>query len=109
MRRDQPAFAAPRALDEAAQRRLLRAADNAPVRSRALVVLMLFTALRISETVALGVDDVQIVTRKGALVVIGTGEVQREVPRNALGCARFSTSGSSSARTLRPRASARSS
>jgi integrase len=60
VRRDKPALAAPRALDEAAQRRLLRAADNAPVRSRALVMLMLFTALRISETVALDVDDVRI-------------------------------------------------
>jgi integrase len=66
LRRDKPAIAAPRALDEAAQRRLLRAADNAPVRSRALVVLMLFTALRISEAVALDVDDVRILTRKGA-------------------------------------------
>lgn len=84
VRRDKPALAAPRALDEAAQRRLLRAADNAPARSRALVVLMLFTALRISETVALDVDDVRILTRKGVLVVIGKGEVQREVPLNAL-------------------------
>jgi site-specific recombinase XerD len=83
-RRDKPALAAPRALDEAAQRRLLRAADNPPARSRALVVLMLFTALRISETVALDVDDVRILTRKGVLVVIGKGEVQREVPLNAL-------------------------
>jgi integrase/recombinase XerC len=84
VRRDKPALAAPRALDEAAQRRLLRAADNAPARSRALVVLMLFTALRISETVALDVEDVRILTRKGVLVVIGKGEIQREVPLNAL-------------------------
>ena len=70
--------------NEAAQRRLLRAADNAPVRSRALVVLMLFTALRISEAVALDVDDVRILTRNGVLVVLGKGEVQREVPLNAL-------------------------
>ena len=84
MRRDKPALAAPRALDEAAQRRLLRAAEGAPVRARALVMLMLFTALRISETVALDVDDVRILTRKGVLVVLGKGEVQREVPLNAL-------------------------
>jgi site-specific recombinase XerD len=84
VRRDKPVLAAPRALDEAAQRRLLRAADNAPVRSRALVVLMLFTALRISEAVALDVDDVRILTRKGVLVVLGKNEVQREVPLNAL-------------------------
>ncbi len=57
VRRDKPALAAPRALDEAGQRRLMRAAEGAPVRERALVMLMLFTALRISETVALDVDD----------------------------------------------------
>ncbi len=60
VRRDKPALAAPRALDEAGQRRLLRAAEAAPIRARSLVMLMLFTALRISETVALDVDDVRI-------------------------------------------------
>ena len=71
-------------LDEAGQRRLLRAAEAAPIRARALVMLMLFTALRISETVALDLDDVRITTRKGVLVVFGKGEMQREVPLNAL-------------------------
>ena len=47
-------------------------------------MLMLFTALRISETVALDLDDVRITTRKGVLVVIGKGEMRREVPLNAL-------------------------
>jgi len=84
VRRDKPAVAGPRALDEAGQRRLLRAAEAAPIRPRSLVMLMLFTALRISETVALDVDDVRIMTRKGVLVVIGKGDVQREVPLNAL-------------------------
>ena len=84
VRREKPAQAAPRALDEAGQRRLLRAAEAAPVRPRALVMLMLFTALRISETVALDVDDVRITARKGLLVVLGKGELRREVPLNAL-------------------------
>jgi integrase/recombinase XerC len=84
VRRDKPALAAPRALDETGQRRLLRAAEAAPIRARSLVVLMLFTALRISETVALDVNDVRIMTRKGVLRVIGKGEVRREVPLNAL-------------------------
>ena len=84
VRRDKPALAGPRALDEAGQRRLLRAAEAAPIRPRSLVMLMLFTALRISETVALDVADVRIMTRKGVLVVIGKGDVQREVPLNAL-------------------------
>ena len=47
-------------------------------------MLMLFTALRISEAVALDVDDVRITTRKGVLAVMGKGEMQREVPLNAL-------------------------
>ncbi|MDQ3164344.1 MAG: tyrosine-type recombinase/integrase, partial [Actinomycetota bacterium] len=84
VRRDKPALAGPRALDEAGQRRLLRAAEAAPIRPRSLVMLMLFTALRISETVALDVDDVRIMPRKGVLAVVGKGEVQREVPLNAL-------------------------
>jgi integrase len=65
VRREKPARAAPKALDEYGQRRLLRATEAAPVRARALVMLMLFTALRISETVALDVDDVRITARKG--------------------------------------------
>jgi integrase/recombinase XerD len=84
VRREKPAQAAPTALDEDGQRRRLRAAEAAPVRARALVMLMLFTALRISETVALDVDDVRITARKGVLVVLGKGEIQREVPLNAL-------------------------
>jgi site-specific recombinase XerD len=83
VRRDKPAHAAPRALDEAGQRRLLRAAEAAPIRARALVMLMLFTALRISETVTLDLD-VRVTTRKGVVVVFGKGEMQREVPLNAL-------------------------
>jgi integrase/recombinase XerC len=84
VRREKPAQAAPRALDEDAQRRLLRAAEAAPVRARALVMLMLFTALRISEAVALDIDDVRMTARKGVLVVMGKGELRREVPLNAL-------------------------
>jgi site-specific recombinase XerD len=87
VRRDKPALAAPRALDEAAQRRLLRAAEGAPVRARARASACDADAvhgLRISETVALNVDNVRILTRKGVLVVLGKGEVQREVPLNAL-------------------------
>lgn len=84
VRRDKPVLGAPRALDEAAQRRLLRAAESAPIPARSLVMLMLFTALRISETVALDVEDVRIMTRKGVLAVVGKGEIRREVPLNAL-------------------------
>ena len=76
VRRDKPAQAAPRALDKAGQRRLLRAAEAAPIRARALVMLMLFTALRISETVALDLDDVRVTTRRpGARVRVTRGKV----------------------------------
>ena len=84
VRRDKPAQAAPRALDEAGQRLLLRSAEAAPIRARALVMLMLFTALRISEAVALDVDDLRITARKGVVIVMGKGEIRREVPLNAL-------------------------
>ena len=82
VRRDKPAQAAPRWMRRATE--LLRAAEAAPIRARALVMLMLFTALRISEAVALDLDDVRITTRKGVLAVMGKGEMQREVPLNAL-------------------------
>ena len=54
------------------------------------VVLLLYTALRLKELVALDVDDMSISARKGLLVVrSGKGDVYREVPlsrscRNAL-------------------------
>lgn len=83
VRRDTPSQAAPKALDEAAQRRLLRAADAAPIRQRALVTLLLLTALRIGEATALDVGDVRITARKGVLSVVGKGETQRDVPLNA--------------------------
>jgi hypothetical protein len=84
VRRDKPVLAAPRALDVDEQRRLLRAAEHAPVRDRALVVVPLFTALRISEVVALDVDDVQMTTRKGRLIVrSGKGDKPRELPLGA--------------------------
>ena len=57
--------AAPRALDEDEQRALLRAAEAARPRDRAIVVVLLHTALRLSEVVALDVDDVRISARKG--------------------------------------------
>lgn len=46
---------------------------------------MLFTGLRLSEAVALELDDVQVTARKGRVVVrSGKGDLQREVPLNPL-------------------------
>jgi site-specific recombinase XerD len=59
--------------------------ERANARDRALVVMLLFTALRISEVVALDVEDLRISPRKGVVVVrSGKGDVYREVPLNAL-------------------------
>ena len=85
VRREEFPRVAPRALDRDEQRRLLRAIERAGVRDRALVVLLLFTALRISEVVALDVDDLRISPRKGIVVVrSGKRDSYREVPLNAL-------------------------
>jgi hypothetical protein len=46
-------------------------------------MLMLFTALRISETVAHDVDDVRITARKGVLVVLGRGGAIMRAKSNA--------------------------
>jgi integrase/recombinase XerC len=85
VRREHLAQAAPRALDQAEQRRLLRAVERAGARDRALVGVMLFTALRISEAVALDLDDLRISARKGEVVVrSGKGDAGRSVPLNAV-------------------------
>jgi site-specific recombinase XerD len=84
VKREPLAQAAPRALSEEQQRALLRAAEASRPRDRAIVTLLLYTALRLQEVVALDVDDVSISARKGMLVVrSGKGDVYREVPLNA--------------------------
>jgi integrase/recombinase XerC len=85
VRREELPAAAPRALDADEQRRLLREAERASSRDRALVVLLLFTALRLAEVVALDIDDVRVSARKGVVIVrLGKGDAFREVPLNAL-------------------------
>jgi site-specific recombinase XerD len=83
-REDLPAKA-PRAITEEQQRRFLRMAERAPARDRAIVVLLLYTGLRLAELVALDVEDVRVSARKGLVVVrSGKGDAYREVPLNAL-------------------------
>jgi integrase/recombinase XerC len=85
VRRELLAQAAPRALDQVEQRRLLRAVERAGARDRALVGVMLFTGMRISEAVALDLDDVRISARKGEVVIrSGKGGAGRSVPLNAV-------------------------
>jgi site-specific recombinase XerD len=83
-REDLPA-SAPRAITEEQQRRLLRMAERVSARDRAIVVVLLYTGLRLAELVALDVEDVRISARKGLVVVrFGKGDAYREVPLNAL-------------------------
>ena len=85
VRREELPQAAPKALDVERQRRLLRAAERASARDRAIVLTMLFATARLAELVALDVDDVRVSARKGVLVIrSGKGDEYREVPLNAL-------------------------
>jgi integrase/recombinase XerC len=85
VRREELPARAPRALSVEQQRRVLRMAEHASARDRAIVVLLLYTALRLAELVVLDVDDVRISARKGVVIVrSGKGDAFREVPLNAL-------------------------
>jgi integrase/recombinase XerC len=85
VRREELSKSAPRAITEEQQRRLLRMAERAPARDRAIVVVLLYTGLRLAELVALDVDDVRVSARKGIVIVrSGKGDAYREVPLNAL-------------------------
>jgi len=60
-------------------------AERVSARDRAIVVVLLYTGLRLAELVALDVDDVKVSARKGIVVVrSGKGDSYREVPLNAL-------------------------
>ena len=76
---------APRALSVEEQRLLLGAAEESSPRDRAIVALLLFTGLRLSEAAALKLADVRMSARKGVVIVrSGKGAAYREVPLNAL-------------------------
>jgi integrase/recombinase XerC len=72
---------APRALDQRAQLRYLRAVQACPSpRDRALALVPFYSGARISEIVALDVDDVRRSARRAILRIYGKGERVREVP-----------------------------
>jgi site-specific recombinase XerD len=76
--------AAPRALDDSAQIRYLRAVQaSSSSRDRALALMPFYAGARISETVALDLDDVRLSARKAILRIYGKGERVREVPIHA--------------------------
>lgn len=73
--------AAPRALDERDQIRLLREADRAPLRDKAIALTAFYAGTRISETTGLDADDIRMSARKGHLIVrYGKNGRYREVP-----------------------------
>lgn len=81
--RERLAQSAPRALDKDQQRDLVRAAEDASPRDRAIVMLLLHTGLRLSELVDLDVGDVRTSARKGVVIVrSGKGDAFREVALN---------------------------
>lgn len=81
--REPLAQTAPRALSAEEQRALLRATEDSKPRDRAIVVLLLYTALRLTELVTLDVADARLSARKGLLVVrSGKGDLYREIPLN---------------------------
>jgi integrase/recombinase XerC len=85
VRREELPRSAPRALNVEQQRVLLQAAEESTARDRAIVALLLFTGLRLSEAAALRLADVRISARKGLVVVrSGKGDAYREVELNAL-------------------------
>lgn len=85
VRREELSKSAPRAITVEEQRRLLRIAERARARDRAIVVVLLYTGLRLAELVALDIGDLRMSARKGVVIVrSGKGDAYREVPLNAL-------------------------
>jgi integrase/recombinase XerC len=73
--------AEPRALDEHAQVRWLRAVEaHSSSRDRALAGILFYAGARIAETVRLDTRDVSISARKSVLSIHGNGGRNREVP-----------------------------
>ena len=73
--------AAPRALDQRAQLRYLREVQRcSSPRDQALALVPFYAGVRISEIVALDVDDIARSARKGVLRILGKGQRVRHVP-----------------------------
>ncbi len=76
------------ALPKEDQKKLLRAIETTPrIKDRAILTLLFFTGIRISECAALEMDDVFVVGRKTKIIVrAGKGDHYREIPLNSLVC-----------------------
>ena len=82
MTRERLPQAAPRALDDDELLAFVRAAERASFRDRAIGLLLAYAGLRLSELVALDLDDARVSGRK-ALVVVrsGKGDAYRGLAR----------------------------
>ncbi|NLV16036.1 MAG: tyrosine-type recombinase/integrase [Syntrophomonadaceae bacterium] len=80
-KRTQQVKQSPKALDKKEQDRFLRAVEREGCqRDRALVGLMIFAGLRVSEAARTRIRDITISDRKGQVTVTGKGSKQRVVP-----------------------------
>lgn len=86
-REDLPAEA-PRALSKDEQKKLIRAAERTRrAKDRAVVILLLYSGIRISECADLNLDDVYTQGRKNRIIVRnGKGDRYREIPLNSDAC-----------------------
>lgn len=83
-KREQLPDLAPQALSKSEQIRLLVIADHARPLDRAVIYLLLYSGIRLSECAALNVEDLLISERKGKVIVRdGKGGQYREVPLNS--------------------------
>lgn len=82
--REEMPQAAPRSLEPAEQKHFLRMVKSkAGVRDHAIVLLLLYTGLRLGECVALNYNDVSLAARQPQLTVrAGKGNRYRQVPLN---------------------------
>jgi len=91
--REQLAQTAPRALSGEEQRALLRATEDAKPRDRAIVVLLLYTALRLTELVTLDVGDARMSARKGCSLCARARRTSTARCRRTSPCAKCSRCG----------------
>ncbi|MEZ4537000.1 MAG: tyrosine-type recombinase/integrase [Cyanobacteriota/Melainabacteria group bacterium] len=83
-KREQLPDLAPQALSKHEQMRLLVIADHARPIDRAIIYLLLYSGIRLSECADLNVEDLLISERKGKVIVRdGKGGQYREVPLNS--------------------------
>lgn len=75
---------APQALSKPEQMRLLVIADHSRPIDRAIIYLLLYSGIRLSECAALDVEDLLVSERKGKVIVReGKGGLYREIPLNS--------------------------